>query len=412
MKKALLIYNPIAGRKKIYPAVDEVTQVLEQAYDVDVCATEKEKSAADIIRENKTTEYAAVFCCGGEGTLNDVINGVIKHNLDVAVGYIPCGSAHDSAKTLHIPTRAASAAKALLEGEVALVDVGCFNEDRYFFDVAAFGVLAKVTHEISAEEKNKIGHLAYLLHGIKEIFKVGKEPSYKVEMLLAEGRKMYGNYICGILTNSTVVGGVLKLPEDAVDVQDGLMEGLFIRKPRSDDEWMMLADDIIHQRLKNNPLIDFFHTSAITIRLPELDWSVDGEKVEGKDEVVIRNKRQLIKMILPKCTTCKTLSHAEEIESKQEEVKEKILIVKEDALEEMKEEMQEEVQAEVKKIQVDVKDNVQEDAEEKEEIQENIQEETITETPEDAEKGTEDELKAETEEEVQEDTKEILNDNI
>lgn len=299
MIKALLIYNPVAGRKKLCPATDKAFNILHKKYELDIYATEKEKSVVDIIKEKKANEYDVIFCCGGDGTLNEVINGVIKNKLDTPIGYIPCGSANDFAKTLHIPMHAPEAIKALADGDVAFVDVGLFNKTAYFSYAASFGLLSKVSYDTPLEEKNKLGYFAYVWRGLKEAMHMGSAPAYEAEILLPEGRKIHGQYIFGLICNSTSVGGVLKLPASAVDIQDGLFEGLFVRKPHSDDEWMVLIDDILHKRLENNPLIDFFHASAIKIKLPKLDWSLDGEKKEGEEEMVIENQHRLIKMILP-----------------------------------------------------------------------------------------------------------------
>lgn len=298
MKKALFIYNPVAGRKKLRSDVWSIISILGKTYQLNVWGTTKAGDGKQFVIDNKDDNYDIIICCGGDGTLNEVINGIIECGITIPLGYIPCGSTNDFAKSISIPTDPFVAAFNIANGKSVPIDVGLFNNSHYFSYIASFGVFTATSYSTPQKEKNSLGHLAYIFRGSKELYSLKNCPIYEAEVTDNKGEKMHGEYIFGAVCNSRSVGGLVKLPENEVDMSDGLFEALFIQKPKDNKEWMSLLKDISHKKILSNPLVHSCKTNAVNIKMPAVDWSIDGEKIVGKEETIIMNQKHAINIIV------------------------------------------------------------------------------------------------------------------
>lgn len=174
MKQLLLILNPTAGTKKGSKYLAEIISVFNQAeYDTHVYVTTCRGDATRAVKMF-AAQVDLVVCCGGDGTLNETITGVIEIGLKTPIGYIPSGSTNDFANTLHLSKDVVEAAKQIVNGTAQPYDIGKFG-NRYFCYVASFGVFTKTSYTTRQSIKNILGHMAYILEGIQELSSIRKE---------------------------------------------------------------------------------------------------------------------------------------------------------------------------------------------------------------------------------------------
>ncbi len=293
MKKMLMIVNPVAGKKKVLRYVAEIVNLFNRAgYVVLVHITERAGDGkAQLLRHAK--ELDLVVCCGGDGTFNEVVSGILDCGEDIPVGYIPAGSTNDFANTLGLSTNPIKAAERILQGAPTPVDVGTLGNARFTY-IASFGAFTRASYNTPQNAKNTLGHTAYLLEGLTELSQIRK---IRVKAELDE-ETVEGEYIFGAVCNSTSVAGVLKLDPRRVDLQDGRFEVLLIRAPKDLAELSGCIHALSAQTY-DSPMITFRSSRNVTITTPEkMTWSLDGEGVEGDKTVQIRNLRQAIRIVM------------------------------------------------------------------------------------------------------------------
>lgn len=293
MKSLLIIINPCAGKKQANKyLVDIVDEFCRAGYQVSVKTTEKAGDGTHIAIEN-ASKYDLLVCIGGDGTFNEVASGVIESGVDVPIGYIPAGSTNDFASSLHLSKDVVQAAKDIATGHVRAIDMGSFN-GRHFSYVASFGAFTRTSYETPQSIKNALGHLAYILEGVKDI------PSIKAEKLWIkmENGVYGGEYIFGAICNSTSVAGLLTLSDDIVDLNDGLFEVLLIKAPANILELNQILFDLANQKY-NSSMISLFssHSLEITAR-PEMSWTLDGEYQKGAEIINVENKQSAVKIMV------------------------------------------------------------------------------------------------------------------
>ena len=259
MKRCLLIINPYSGKMKINNELVDVIKILnENNYSVEVSITLNHNHAREIAREKEN--FDLIICSGGDGTLNQVISGIIDSNKDVDLGYIPSGSTNDFANTLGLSSNIKEATLNAVNGKSSYVDIGKFNDD-YFSYVAAFGMLADVSYSTPQTAKNTLGHFAYILNGVSNISNL---KAHKV-IVKNKDKIWENNYILGMVMNTTSVGGILKM--NNVDLNDGLFEVLLIKKPKDLIELNGIINGLISGDF-DNPGFQFFKTSEIFFEFP------------------------------------------------------------------------------------------------------------------------------------------------
>ena len=288
MKKMLFILNPRAGMRKANRVLADIIAVFNRSgYLVDTFVTGAREDAAKVAA-HRGANVDLVVCCGGDGTFNEVLSGMMSAGLTTPIGYIPAGSTNDFANSLKLPTNMVQAAQQIVDGTDHLYDVGKFG-DRYFSYVASFGLFTKTSYSTSQDVKNALGHLAYVLEGISELSQL--KPIH-VKMELDEGETLEGDYIFGAICNSTSVGGIISLDPKQVDMQDGLFEVFLLRMPK---DIMALNDCIraVQKQQYNCKSITFRSSRRVTVTMsPDVAWTLDGEKEPGHEQVVIENLHQ------------------------------------------------------------------------------------------------------------------------
>ena len=295
MKKMLFIMNPFAGVKRANRHLTDILLMFTQAgYEVTTHMTLGRGDAAAVARE-KGKDVDLVVCCGGDGTLNETITGLLSAGADTPIGYIPAGSTNDFASSLKLPTNILKAAQEIVEGEPVSYDVGRFG-DRYFSYVASFGAFTRSSYATPQNVKNALGHTAYVLSGITELSQIRNE-HVKMEI---DGQVVEGDFLFGAICNSTSVGGILTLDPKQVDMGDGLFEILLVRAPENLAEIHECIQALQSQKY-NCAMLTF--RSAQKVRIfadPDMPWTLDGEKEDGHETVEVENLHHAIRLMQKK----------------------------------------------------------------------------------------------------------------
>jgi len=293
MKKMLFVMNPFAGMRRANRYLVDIIGLFNRAgYEVTAHMTGGVGDATQVV-EQKAREMDLVVCCGGDGTLNETITGILRAGADTPVGYIPAGSTNDFASSLKLSNQILRAARDILEGEPVAYDVGKFGE-RYFSYVASFGAFTRASYTTPQSIKNALGHTAYVLEGINELSQLRKE-HIRMEI---DGVEVEDDFLFGAISNSTSVGGILTLDPKQVDMGDGMFEVLLLRAPRNLQEISACIQAVQSQRYNDCAMITFCPANRVKVYAdPNMPWTLDGEKDEGREEVIVENLHHAIRLI-------------------------------------------------------------------------------------------------------------------
>ena len=293
-KKVLFIVNPKSGKGSIRSKLLDIVDIFVKAgFDLTLYISQ---SAGDARAKAKEVEgrYELVICSGGDGTLDEVISGMMECEKRSAIGYIPCGSTNDFAHSLKIPTSMTKAAEHIAAWKEFPCDIGRFNDD-YFVYIAAFGLFTDVSYETSQDVKNVLGHLAYILEGMKKLTEIKSYPM-KVK---SEEMTVEGNFLFGMVTNSTSVGGFRNITGKHVHLDDGVFEVTLIKTPQNILELNEIIQAVIAGKSENNKYFYQFRSSHVkfTSESP-VAWTQDGE-FGGYHEVVdVKNDKQALSLLV------------------------------------------------------------------------------------------------------------------
>lgn len=294
-KTMLLIFNPKAGREEfainLFEVVDKFTK---SGFLVTVYPTQGPGDARDFILCGRCP-FDYLVCSGGDGTLSEVINALMACDKRPILGYLPSGTTNDFAASLGLPKDLLDAAGVVTDGAVKPLDIGRFDA-RYFSYVAAFGLFTDVSYATPQSKKNVLGHLAYLLEGVKRL---GAIQSYNCTVDLGV-EVIEGDFIFGMVTNSLSVGG-FKFP-NAVNVKmdDGLFEVALLQKPTSFIDLQNIIASLLNQVPYTDSLI-VRRASSVTVRSAQpLSWTLDGEFGGELEQATITNCHRAVQIMMPR----------------------------------------------------------------------------------------------------------------
>ena len=293
MKKMLFVMNPYAGQRRANRYLADILSIFNRAgYRVEAYMTGARGEATDIVRQY-APEMDLVACCGGDGTFNETVAGVLKANRDIPVGYIPAGSTNDFAASLHLPTEPLEAAREIVEGVPIAYDAGSFC-GRFFSYVASFGAFTRTSYTTPQSIKNALGHTAYVLSGISELSQLHPE-HIKLEI---NGETVEDDFLFGAICNSTSVGGILTLDPKQVDMADGKLEVLLVRSPKNLLELTECIAAVQSQQYNKCEMITFRSGSQIEITAsPDMPWTLDGEREDGHAHITVTNNHLAYRLV-------------------------------------------------------------------------------------------------------------------
>lgn len=293
MKKLYFILNLQSGKATISSKLAVVIDMFTKAgYEVTARPTQERMDACAAAKYACGQGFDLIVCSGGDGTLNEVIQGVMRSENKLPIGYIPAGSTNDFARGVGIPRNIIDAVQWIIDGKKYPCDIGSFN-DKFFTYIAAFGAFTEVTYETSQQVKNVLGHVAYVLNGISRLKNI---KSYYMKITY-DDEIIEDNYIFGMVTNSSSVAGLLSLNNFLLD--DGLYEVTLIKTPGNPLDLQRIIHSLLNIDIDiDTAYIKSFRTSKIRFECDdELQWTIDGEFGGAYKTVDVCNNKQAIELM-------------------------------------------------------------------------------------------------------------------
>ncbi len=293
MKKLLFIINPNSGKMRAKSYVFKIVQLFTKSgYVVTVYPTERQGHGTEIAQKY-AKEFDRIVCCGGDGTLNEVVQGIMKSGMNVPLGYIPAGSTNDLATSLKLPKSIMKAANQSVTKESRKFDLGLFDGEKYFNYIASFGAFTETSYNTPQSMKNSLGHLAYILEGAKSL---GNIYSFDVKVTY-DGNVIEDEFIFGAVLNTTSMGGIMRLNKSNVDFNDGVFELLLVRNPDNVADLTTTINCLMSQNFAAENVF-LFPASDITFECnTALNWSIDGELYVGDKNVNIKVIKDALNLI-------------------------------------------------------------------------------------------------------------------
>jgi len=275
--QALCIINPVAGRKgrgeKVWHSLQSI---VSEYYAVSVHYTKPCHTATACIKENMNGKDI-IICIGGDGTLNEVVATIVENGLSIPLLYVPAGTTNDFARTIRASSDTGTIEELLNKGMIVPHDVGFFNDKLIFVYVAAFGTLTRAASGTSQKMKNRLGYLAYLWSGFKYLLKTKPVQA----TITTDTDIITGKFLFGFISNSTSVGGMIRLKDNKVALNDGSFEILLCRYPNSILSFLITSAKLLWGRFDGKQLL-LTHTSYVNVRCDdEIQWTIDGEPIKS-----------------------------------------------------------------------------------------------------------------------------------
>lgn len=292
-KRLLFILNPRSGKGQIKEHLADILDIMVKAgYEVCVHITQAQGDAI-----TKTIEQAKSFdrivCSGGDGTLDEVVTGMMKSEKKIPIGYIPAGSTNDFGSSLGIDKDMMKAARISVSDNLFPCDIGQFNSDSFVY-VAAFGIFTEVSYATPQDLKNTLGHAAYIIEGAKQLRDI---PSFRMQVEY-DGNVLYDEFIYGMITNSKSVGGFKGIIRGDIGLNDGVFEVTLIRMPRNPIE----LNDILAfmtGMVQESEYVYSFQTSQIMFTSgKEVPWTLDGEYGGSHKEITVKDMPKALEIVI------------------------------------------------------------------------------------------------------------------
>ncbi|MBD5506889.1 MAG: YegS/Rv2252/BmrU family lipid kinase [Lachnospiraceae bacterium] len=294
-KQMLFVYNPRAGKAQIRSnLLDIIDTFVKAGYEVTAYPTQAPGDAVKAVQERRDG-YEIVACSGGDGTLDEVVTGMMKSEERLPIGYVPAGSTNDFANSLGIPKSMLRAADVVVNGRTFACDVGKFNGGTFIY-VAAFGIFTDVSYGTPQDTKNVLGHAAYLIEGVKRLPSVR---AYPLKITCNE-EIIEGEFLYGMITNSHSVGGFRGITGQNVALDDGVFEVTLIRKPSNPLDINNIIVALVDKRVKSE-YIYTFTTESMKVESEEpVAWTLDGEFGGEHNKVQIENWHRALEIRVPR----------------------------------------------------------------------------------------------------------------
>lgn len=277
MKKLLFLYNPKSGKAKIRTVLSDIIEILDRSGHTVTVHPGRRKGDTTRYIQRYAQEFDRIVVSGGDGTVNEAVAGLRiaaeKGKRLPDLGYIPTGSTNDFAASLGIPTDPVRAAQVAVDGEIFPCDCGTFNGTPFAY-VAAFGAFTKVSYATPQQTKNSLGHFAYILEGIKSLPQIKGIPL----TVQTDDETFSGSYLYGMVSNSNSIGGFNGFyGKKTVALDDGLLEVLLIKEPRTLTEQSEMMTDLLRMNLDSRHMV-LLKTKRISFFSEnEVAWTLDGE---------------------------------------------------------------------------------------------------------------------------------------
>lgn len=292
MRNLLLIYNPYSGKGMVKENLSDIIDCfVKNGYQVGVYPTQGRLDAKEQVI-HMAYQYDMIVCSGGDGTLNEVIGGLMELPEKPILGYIPAGSTNDFAQGLRLPKDMLEAAAIAVNGMPISVDIGGFGKKTFIY-IAAFGAFTDVSYMTPQEMKNILGHSAYILEAVKKLTSLR---TYHMKVTYDEN-VLEGDFLYGMVTNSVSVGGFKGITGKNVVIDDGIFEVILIKQPKSAFVLQVILSALIGMDVKTDSIITFKASKIVFVADEKVPWVLDGEYGGSPKRVKVTNYKKAIKIM-------------------------------------------------------------------------------------------------------------------
>ena len=297
MKRLLFIFNPHSGTGEINKHLSEVLDIFTKAgcevvaYPTQCARDGERKVIAD------GADFDRIVVSGGDGMLHELVNAVMNLPRSVSVGYIPTGTVNDFASTNNIPRHIPDAAKIAVSDNVKCLDLGLF-QNEYFSYVAAFGTATNIAYDTDQRAKNTWGVLAYLANAIKSFNPIAINSACRYMRIKTDTAVIEGEFAFGAISNSLSIAGLSNLTGRDVVLDDGILEGLFIKKPEDIFDIDEISNALAFRDF-DYPCISYVKSSRFEIESDAVAWTLDGENGGEHSSVTVTAEHRVLNIALP-----------------------------------------------------------------------------------------------------------------
>ncbi len=292
MKSIRIIFNPKAGKKdEKFSIEDLILTLVHQGLTLSLFKTAKALDAYhEAIRASESREFDLIIVAGGDGTLNEVVNGIMNSRYQTPLAVFPMGTMNDFSEFLKLPRDPEKLVAKILQEQIHPVDVGKIG-DTYFINVASMGIFTSVAHTTTKESKNLLGPLAYYLEVLKQ-FSATNLPKAKIS-IQCEQVAYEGDFVIFLISNSSSIGGFHNMAPNA-SVTDGKFDCVLIKKAPVHRLIEVFLKILSGQHITSE-FVSYFQTSQIEFSTEE-EVDVDGEYLgTGRYRIdIIQNAIQMI----------------------------------------------------------------------------------------------------------------------
>jgi diacylglycerol kinase (ATP) len=274
MQNALLVYNPHSGGNRF----NLLDSILARFKSKNIHAQTFQLSGLGdhetLLKALTHTRFDLMIISGGDGTINYVVNLLLKNNVSIPIGIIPAGTSNDLARNLKLPLDQKKAADLIALGNTIAIDVGLINNTNYFLSSCAGGLFTDVSYKTEGDLKKNLGPLAYYLKGVQELSRI--QP-FRLNVNTAVG-SLGEDILLFFILNGPHVAGLTDLVTEA-DPSDGNLYLVLIKKCEPIELTGIFFNILGHISLKDHPSVKVITSSQFELKSDcEIVLSVDGEK--------------------------------------------------------------------------------------------------------------------------------------
>ena len=276
MKKIKLIYNSGAGQSKFKYFLDPIIEkFMQNDIEVSVFRAGKNTNLYEYLKDSDEEGTYGIVVAGGDGTINRVVNVVMKNNIKTPIGVIPAGTSNDFAKHIKMPNNFSECVEKILAGNIQKVDVGLAN-DKYFINVCSAGLFTNASQKVDVNLKNVIGKLSYFITAVDQLFKF-KPFDVRIETKDRVYEKEKINLF--LIFNGSSAGGIDKFTIDS-SIHDGLLDVLIIKKCKVAEMPNLLTKVLSGKHFEDKHII---YLKEDWIKINKLRGKCDDPDVDGEE---------------------------------------------------------------------------------------------------------------------------------
>ncbi|BCJ87106.1 diacylglycerol kinase [Effusibacillus dendaii] len=271
-QRARLIYNPSSGKEMMRQQLPEILDIFDSAGLETTChMTKNSDDTVEAAKRAAEEAYDLVIAAGGDGTVNEVVNGLSPFEVRPLLGILPAGTSNDLSRALGLPRDLKEAARRITDLQYKPLDVGQVN-DRFFINIAGCGRITEITYEVPSRMKTALGQLAYYMKGLEKIPQLG---AIHLE-IEAASFGFSGKAMLCLICNSNRVGGFENIAPDA-NLADGLFDVMVV-KQASIPDMIRLATQALRGEHVHNERVLYFQTEWLKVTSKEkVELNLDGE---------------------------------------------------------------------------------------------------------------------------------------